>query len=333
MRRALMLSGLLAGLLLLERSQAPVAADAHETHRPLVTEAERESLELAGLALTKAGERHEYRKSGGVWRCVTAFGAVANPRQITDLTVALLTHPAALRAPLSTEDSVTAFGFDTATRVEFLRSDPDAGSLIFDLGSSVTSPGGRSIFIRRAGLDGVWELDALPLRPLTRERSPGFPPLLDRRLTAGCTLDPARGITRAFIDFHASASLELRPRELDGELRWSLADGTKEHMVLPYRFAGWLSFLQRAPYAGFTNPQADADRGLEPPAARVTLFPPEKAPIELVLGREVDGEVYLQNRTSGMLLLLRPDTAGLIAPGVPALSDASIANPWEAWLR
>ena len=50
-------------------------------------------------------------------------------------------------------------------------------------------------------------------------------------------------------------------------------------------------------------------------------------------GREVDGEVYLQNRTSGMLLLLRSNTRALIAPGVPALSDASIANPWEAWLR
>jgi hypothetical protein len=328
-----MLSGLLAGLLLLERSQAPAAADAHETHRPLVAEAERESLQLAGFALTSAGERHEYRRSGGVWRCVTAFGAVANPRQIADLSSALLTHPAAWRAPLGPEASAT-FGFDTATRVDFLRSDPDAGSITVELGSFVNSPAGRSVFVRRSGLDGVWELDALPLQPLSQQRSSGFPPLLDQRLTAGCTLDPAQGITRAFIDFHESASLELRPREIDGELRWSLTDETREYMVLPYRFAGWLSFLQRAPYAGFANPgAADVDRGLEPPAARVTLFPPLEAPIELVIGREVSGQVYLQNRTSGMLLLLRPNTSALIAPGVSALSDASIANPWEAWLR
>jgi len=333
MKRALLLTGLLTGLLLLERSQAPVAADAHETHRPLVTAAERATLELTGFTLTSAGRRHEYRRGGGVWRCVTAFGAVANPRQITDLTAALLTSPAAWRGPTASEEASAAFGFDESTRVDFQKSDPDAGPLSFDLGSFVSSPGGRSVFIRRAGLEGVWELDALPLRPLLRQQSQGFPPLLDQRLTAGCVLDPARGITRAFIDFHEASSLELRPKEVDGELRWTLMEGEQEHAVLPYRFGGWLSFLQRAPYAGFTNPSAELDRGLDPPAARVTLFPPEEAPIELVLGREVDGEVYLENRTSGMLLLLRPDAAALIAPGVRALSDATIANPWEAWLR
>ena len=333
MKRVALLAGLFGVLFVLERSQAPSAADALETHRPLLTESERESLELTGFVLTSVGERHEYRRSGGIWRCVTAFGAVANPRQITDLTRALLTKPAAWRSSSSSLEAATAFGFDTPTRVEFLRSEPADSPLLFDLGSFVPSPGGRSVFIRREGLDGVWELDAEHLGALSRQRSPGFPPLLDQRLTAGCTLDPARGITRAFIDFHEGASLELRPREIDGELRWSLNDGTSEHELLPFRFAGWLSFLQRAPYAGFTNPQADADRGLEPPAARVTLFPPEEAPIELVLGREVNGEVYLRNRTSGMLLLLRPNTRALIAPNVRALSDAELTNPWEAWLR
>ena len=46
-------------------------------------------------------------------------------------------------------------------------------------------------------------MDAAHLEPLSIRRSAGLPPLLDRRLTAGCLLDPSRGIARAFIDFEA----------------------------------------------------------------------------------------------------------------------------------
>ncbi len=116
-------------------------------------------------------------------------------------------------------------------------------------------------------------------------------------------------------------------------LRWVLSDGATRSAILPFRFAGWLSFLQRAPYAGFTNPRGAAQRGLEPPAARVTLFPPDAPPIELLLGREVNGEVYLQNRTSDMILLLPPDSSALIAPDARALTEPEGGNPWERWLR
>jgi len=333
MKRVLFLTALLSALIVVERATTPSTTDPLETHRPLLTEAERSSLELTGLALTVAGERHEYHRNDGIWRCVTALGAVANPRQITDITNALLTRPAAWRAPSASREAAPTFGFDAPIRVEFLQREPADSALVFDLGGFITSPSGASVFVRREGLDGVWELAADHLESLSLKRSPGFPPLLDQRLTAGCVLDPARGITRAFIDFHGGASLELRPQEVEGGLRWSLSDGTSEHDVLPFRFAGWLTFLQRAPYAGFTSPQASTDRGLEPPAARVTLFPPEESPIELVLGREADGQVYLLNRTSGMLLLLPPDSSALIAPDARALSDTEIANPWEAWLR
>ena len=137
----------------------------------------------------------------------------------------------------------------------------------------------------------------------------------------------------AFIDFHSGPSLELRPRELDGEVRWVLIEGAEERPLLPYRFAGWLSFLQRAPYAGFVNPAPQRERGLTPPIARVTLFPPDEAPIELTLGREVEGEVFLQNRTSGMLLLLPQGWPELIVPSKAALTAADGPNPWERWLR
>ena len=333
MKSALLLAGLLAGLLFLERAQTPAASDVSRTHRALMTDAERAALQLTGFVLTDAGRSHEYRRSDGSWRCVSAFGAIANPREVTDLSLALFSQPAAWRSPALTEEKDAGFGFDGGLQIDFMRSDRDAAPLSFQLGSAVDSPAGRAVFIRRRGLDGVWELDAELLKPLLRERSAGFPPLLDQRLTAGCVLDPARGIGRAFIDFHDGASLELRPKELEGELRWVLLDGAEERPLLPYRFAGWLSFLQRAPYAGFVNPGAQKDRGLDPPVARVTLFPPEEAPIELVLGREVEGEVYLLNKTSGMVLLLPPGWGELIAPGKAQLTTAEGANPWENWLR
>ena len=333
MKATLLLAGLLAGLLFLERFQAPASSNASLTHRSLLTEGERAELQLTGFVLSDAGARHEYRGGQGDWRCVSAFGAIANPREVTDLSIALLSQPASLRAPALTTARAGDFGFDDGVRVDFLRSEPDAAPLSFQLGDSVSSPGGRGVFVRRLGLDGVWELDAESLWPLLRERSPGFPPLLDQRLTAGCVLDPARGIRRAFIDFHGGASLELRPMELEGEVRWALLDGSEERPLLPYRFAGWLSFLQRAPYAGFVNPSAQKERGLDPPVARVTLFPPEEAPIELVLGREVEGEVYLLNKTNGMLLLLPEGWSELLAPGKAQLTSADGANPWESWLR
>ena len=333
MKAALALAGLLTGLLLLERSQSPVADDALLAHRPLVSAEERDELQLNGFALSQADKRHEYRRSDGTWRCVTAFGAIANPREVTDLSVALLSQRAALRAPDAPTSLNADFGFDDGLRVEFLQSDASAAPLSFQLGDVVSAPSGRSVFVRRLGFEGVWELDAEQLSPLLRERSPGFPPLLDQRLTAGCVLDPARGITRAFIDFHSGPSLELRPRELDGEVRWVLIEGAEERPLLPYRFAGWLSFLQRAPYAGFVNPDPQRERGLTPPVARVTLFPPDEAPIELTLGREVEGEVLLQNRTSGMLLLLPQGWPELIAPSKAALTAADGPNPWERWLR
>ena len=333
MRSAVLLAALLAVLLFLERAAGPSAADAGETHRPLVGLAEQQSLELTGFALTIGGERHEYRQGERSWRCVTAFGAVAHPRQITDFTRALLTRPVAWRAPSTPLEGTSGFGLDAPIQVEFFQSEAVDGSLVFFLGEFVGSPNGASVFVRREGVDGVWELDAEHLEPLSIRRSAGLPPLLDRRLTAGCLLDPSRGIARAFIDFEAGTSLELHPEEADGGIRWVLSDGTSEREVLPFRLAGWLAFLQRAPYAGFTNPRSAAQRGLEPPAARVTLFPPDAPSIELVLGREVDGEVYLQNRTSDMILLLPPDSSALIAPDARALTELEGGNPWERWLR
>jgi hypothetical protein len=65
----------------------------------------------------------------------------------------------------------------------------------------------------------------------------------------------------------------------------------------------------------------------------VTLFPPEAQPIELVLGREVAGETYLLNKTSGMLLLLPKGWSELVAPSAQAMTIADGKNPWERWLR
>jgi hypothetical protein len=47
----------------------------------------------------------------------------------------------------------------------------------------------------------------------------------------------------------------------------------------------------------------------------------------------VDGEVYLLNKTSGMLLLLPPDSSALVAPDAQALTEPLDMNPWERWLR
>jgi hypothetical protein len=333
MRSALLLAGVLAGLLFLERSIEPSPKSAESAHRALLSPSEQADLQLTGFALKVAGQRFEYRRSQGVWRCVSAYGAVGDPRRITDLTRALLTRTAASRASTETAETLARFGFDEAAEVEFFRDGEEEHSLLFSIGERVSSPNGSSVFVRREGLDGIWELDSADIDVSITRKKAGLPPLMDRRITAGCELNPGRGILRAFIDFEGGVSLELRPQSDGGQLDWTLSDGSAQSRVLPYRLAGWLAFLQRAPYAGFGDPAELKDRGLTPPHARVTLFPPDTQAIELELGREVAGDTYLLNKTSGMLLLLPKGWSELIAPNARAMTVADGENPWERWLR
>ena len=333
MRSITLLAGLLAGLLFLERSIEPAIQGAETEHRPLLSASEQADLQLTGFALKVAGERFEYRRSQGVWRCVSAHGAVGDPRLITDLTRALLTRTATLRASANTAETVARFGFDEATEIEFFRDGEQEGSLLFYIGARVSSPNGSSVFVKREGVEGIWELDSADIHVSITRKGAGLPPLMDRRITAGCELNPGRGILRAFVDFEGGASLELRRESDGGQLDWTLSDGSAQSKVLPYRLAGWLAFLQRAPYAGLANPVELKGRGLTPPHARVTLFTPEAQPIELVLGREIAGETYLLNKTSGMLLLLPKGWSDLVAPSAGAMTLADGENPWERWLR
>jgi hypothetical protein len=331
MKTITLLAGILVGLLFLERSIEPSATEVESLHRPLIPLTEQAELQLTGFALTVADERFEYRRSDGIWRCVTAYGAVGDPRLITDLTRALLTRTASLRVSPSTREGLTDFGFDAAAEVEFFRE--GASDLVFSIGDRVSSPNGSSVFVRRTGTEEIWELDSTKIASSISRKSAGLPPLLDRRITAGCDLNPGRGVLRAFIDFEDGDALELRPEDNGGQREWILTDGSARSKVLPYRLAGWLSFLQRAPYAGFGDPSDVNDRGFNPPMAQITLFPPEAKPIELVLGREVNGDVYLQNKTSGMLLLLPKGWSKLVAPDARAMTLADDKNPWERWLR
>ena len=333
MKSTLLLTGLLASLLFLESSIEPSLKDAETAHRPLLSPSEQADLQLTGFALKVAGERFEYRRSQGVWRCVSAYGAVGDPRLITDLTRALLTRTATSRAAAETPKALASFGLNEATEIEFFRDEEQERALLFSIGEHVSSPNGSSVFVKREGVEGIWELDSADIDASITRREAGFPPLMDRRLTAGCELNPGRGVLRAFLDFEEGTSLELRPQSDGGQLDWILLEEGTQSKVLPYRLAGWLAFLQRAPYAGFGNPDELKDRGLAPPFARVTLFPPEAKPIELVLGREVAGEVYLLNKTSGMLLLLPKAWSDLIAPSASMMTIADGKNPWERWLR
>lgn len=333
MRSTVLLAVILAGLLILERSIDPAIQGAETEHRQLLSGSEQAELQLTGFALKVAGERFEYRRSQGVWRCMSAYGAVGNPRRITDLTRALLTRTATLRASSGTARSLTRFGFDEAAEVEFFRDEEQEGALLFYIGARVSSPNGSSVFVRREGVEGIWELDSADIDVSITRKAVGLPPLMDRRITAGCELNPGRGILRAFLDFEGGASLELRPQSDGGQLDWTLNDGSTQSRVLPYRLAGWLAFLQQAPYAGFANPLELKGRGLTPPHAKVTLFPPDAQAIELVLGREVAGDTYLLNKTSGMLLLLPKGWSDLIAPSASAMTVADDENPWERWLR
>lgn len=287
-----------------------------------------------GLDLPATGERFLYVRESGEWRCVNASGAIALDGAldglVTDLTAATgMTREVAdarLAAFGFTEDApgVTLFGADWRTR-------EDRDELAeFALGSKLE---GRRAYVRVEGRNAVHEIDRLPARRFDRPEGDRLPPMLDRRLLAGEWPDPMGGFTRAFLDFADGRSLELARVGDANTFAWELRTPDAEALpVLPYRIAGWQSFVYRAPYAGFAAPSEAPRVGLENVWLRITLIEAQQS-IVLEVAEPLTGRpLAVRNMKSGMLCLLAPEHAALLVPTDGDLLDRSRPNPWEAWL-
>ncbi len=292
-------------------------------------------LQVSALVVDPPGPgEHRYAFSAGQWRCVSALSAPAHAGEIGELVLGLANAHGLERAFDATELEHAALDPLAAIRVTLLRSD-GAELLALDVGAHLPGPGGGRTFVRRVGEPHALEIDAAP-RPLLERGAGALPPLLDLRVLAGTPLDPRRGVRRVFLDRPGGESLELVPDPAaSGEFAWTLlVDGERSaDAPLPFRVAAWLAFLVRVPYEGFAAPARAAELGLAEPTL-LTLVPPDGEPIVLEVGAPADRPLApIHNRTSDLLLLVRPEHRALFTPSAAMLTDPALPNPWEIWLR
>ncbi|HSL85131.1 MAG TPA: DUF4340 domain-containing protein [Thermoanaerobaculia bacterium] len=315
---------------------------------PLLTPEQVEGWTFAVLRVEEAGTGRVflYGRREGVWLCLSHHGAVADAAAVEGVMTSLLEAEGVVQS----EDPERAhhYGLD---RPGMLRlsvhgpaafSAPDADLLVaFDLGLAVPGTGGT--YLRPAGSDRVWAVDA-PLREWLTPPATDLPPLLDPHLVPAVWPGLRQGLAAVEVR-PAGAPAYRRERRVeappDGELPpgapgrdiWVVRSSGRERPAHPFQAALYTAFLTRAPYAGLLPPERAAELGLDPPAARVRLVPAAGEPLELALGAPSPEGVAAASSISGSLLRLDPEVAELLAPPAERLLDAAGGSPWEPFLR
>lgn len=301
----------------------------------------RRPLELApqdvravGLELPARDERWLYVvDEQGVWRCANAEDAIARPKAVGGLVLDLVRATGLPREVPAERRPAYGLGEDAPRVVLFgagFATGADRSALAeILLGEDVE---GRRAWIAPEG-GAVWEIDRTPRARFAQPAHDRLPPMLDRRLLAGEQPDPGEGFTRAFLDFADGRSRELRRVGAAGTWSWELhAPGEEPVPVLPYRIAGWQSFIYRAPYAGFAAASEAERLGVTDPWLTITLVDARGA-IELAVAEPRErGPLAVRNARNGMLVLLAPEHAERLVPSDADLLDRGRANPWEEWL-
>ncbi len=309
----------------------------------LVDEERARALQIAGVSVHYAAsdESYLYVYRGGLWRCATAFGALALTQRIEQLTSDLVDAVGEVRSADPRRGPAFGLGDGSCITVSLhgarLGGAADGDVLMsFELGHSL--PGlaeGRS-FVRLAGAPQIFEIQHAPRHLLERRGKSPMPPMLDERLLAGEWPQRGGGLSRAFLDYADGRSLVLQSSEqaTPGLARhWTVSDGAAQGRVLDYRIAGWQAFLYRAPYAGFSDPAKASQRGLAKPRATLTLIQVDADPIELSVGElTASGAAFVLNNKTGQLCLLEPEVVSLLLPSMEGLCEPKLRNPWEAWL-
>lgn len=297
-----------------------------------------QSTEVAavGLDFPHTDERFLYVHENGQWRCVNASGAIALGEALNGL-VTDLTAATGLARDVRPE-RLAAYGFDdnspriTLFGVDWRTKDDRDELALFTLGDEVE---GRRSYLRTEGEQRVFEIDQLPARRFARTADDRLPPMLDRRMLAGEWPNPSGGFTRAFIDFTDGRSMELARDASSRTYAWEWRKPDAQPLqVLPYRIAGWQSYVYRAPYIGFAA-STEADRlGLGPEAVwlRITLVDDDESIALEVAEPSASRPLAVRNSKTGMIVLLAPGSEELLVPSDGDLLDRGRVNRWESWL-
>jgi len=323
-----------------------------EEHRvgALFTKDEAENLrKQPAFRVELAGERHDYGRVEGRWRCLSYHQAPADARAVQALLDGIAQSEGIVHA--DTSEEAPAFGINTprTLRVSIqgprARADRDGDVLAtLEIGAAQR----EGCFVRKKGTPEIWSIASDLRAPLERRLAPGLPPLLASAAVPEAWLEETGGAVRIVLARGPErAVLERRERELDpaamqpGMLPWTwvLAGGSPElDVTLADPVAsGFTSFLERLPYAAVLDPATKEALGLSAPAATVTLEPQEGAPLVLAFGASAGEQpVALWVAASATLYQVTAEVARLALPGPELLTaerDEKTRDPWSAALQ
>jgi hypothetical protein len=310
---------------------------------------------VAALTVTRplaAGEESFFfARSGGIWRCVSHFGLVADEGALLGLVQAVL---AARFLPHPGDPELDGFGLGPGQRVrlemhgrDVLR--PDAGrDVLFgvDLGPRLPRGGSfaRPLDSARVGLLEVDLAEPLRRPAGTLQSLAGMdtPPLVDSRVVPAAWPGFRSGLVRIFVDRSDGGGFELRRTSAPGPIdtaaappSWVVIDNLQDGEVPahPALGAGFALFLGRAPFVRPRDPRS-LGSATPTPEARLTLVPAEGELLELqLLPADFGGARTVLNRWTGIPVEVSAEVAQLLVPPTSWLTDPSRGIPWDAYLR
>ena len=345
----LLLIGVLAGLLAVERSLAESEraerAAGSQVGRFLPLE-EAEDLLVAAITLAKQdGTSYLVGRSQGLWRCLDLYGTPVREASVQQLLAGVREAEGIVqsRDPQRAAD----YGLDTerAWRVTFhgpaLMSDPDR-DVVLEVEVGDTRPGLDGSYLRRPGRDAVWAVDSDPRTLL--DDAPGGVPLLDPKIVPEAW--PPQGVGIASVRLERADgqgfSLESREAELSpideargmSPVRWVMLDPAGvERPVLPVLALSYLTFLRIAPWAEVIDPESLVERGIQTPEAQLIFTASDGSRLILVVGPpDAEGRRPVANIGMKCATLMGPEIHPLFVPDIERMAFPG-KNPWEPWLK
>ncbi len=314
-----------------------------------VPEEEAGAIRISGLTIRVSGVDHTYARVGGIWRCVSAYGATALEGALLSAVESLLVAEGVVQT--SNPDRAALYGFNEEQEVRIslhgakMFSAPDRDvQLAIDVGLSI--PGAEGCYARRSGSDEIWAIDHDARVDLAPAGLGSLPPLLDPSVTPGTWVAKAGNLRRILVlhndPFRESFELqrsdvERTEQELELGLptwEWTLRQGTQEQPCEPLRVWAYERFFAHIPYRGVLDTAEFQGEDGPRVRARVQVYSDNADPIELrIYDRHRLGGYPILNTFTGTVHLLSQEIYDLLVPDGSELVGLTGNNPWEPWLR
>jgi hypothetical protein len=312
--------------------------------RQLVPREFREGKLVAAIRLEAPGrgETLLYGRSKETWRCLSRFGAPADEGKIQSLLEKLFTT----QGIVQTRNEI-GYGFGSDSVLILSLHGPQVfkqpkGDLLFAFEIGMAILGAEGCYVRKAGQKEVVAVTANLREELEWRGGKDLPPLVDPHIVPAA-FAPRGGPRRIEVHRADGEGYELlrrdrkvEPEELKaGRLPWDwvLALDGKEVELPPGPVNSYTGFLLRATFAAVLDPKTASERGLDNPAAKLTLHGAEGDPATLEVGKQGAGGGWpVRNAPAQSLVEVTGETAALLAPRAADLQTAD-KNPWEELLK